>query len=171
MCRASASSPPAVLNPSPHRYPRFPHRLLVDDAELHPQHLGADVDRVAGERRNVPGGTEAVDHVHRLGDVLQGRVAGLAEHLLVPGIDRNDPVAVVEEVLRGEVARPVPARREADHRDDAVLGEDSAQGGDVVVQRGNSRSMSIGGGENSTGPEASRAGAGGGVFLQIRGSI
>ena len=57
------------------------------------------------------------------------------------GFDRNDPVAVVEEVLRGEVAGPVPARGEADHRHDAVLCEDPAQGGDVVVQGGGSGSV------------------------------
>ena len=70
---------------------------LVDDAALHPQHLGADVDGLAGERRNIAGGTEAVDDVDGFGNVIEPRVAAMPQHLLVPRIDRDDAVVVVEE--------------------------------------------------------------------------
>ena len=72
-------------------------RRLVDDAELHLQHLGTDVGCVAGERRNIAGGTEAVDDVDGFGNVLECLVAALPEPLLVPRTDRDDAVAVVEE--------------------------------------------------------------------------
>ena len=65
----------------------------------------------------------------------------MPEHLLVPRIDRDDAVAVVEEVLRGEVAGPVPAGGQTDHRYDTILSEDSAQVGDVVTQRWGSESV------------------------------
>ena len=49
--------------------------------------------------------------------------------------------------------------------------EDPAQGGDVVVQLGGLPRHAMGSGEDSTGPDASRAGMDGGVFLPIRRSI
>ena len=48
---------------------------------------------------------------------------------------------MVEEVLHGEVAQPVRARGQIDHRHSTILGEDSAQGGDVVTQEWGSESL------------------------------
>ena len=64
---------------------------------LHLQHLGTDVGCGAGERRNIAGETEAVDDVDGFGNVLECLVEALPEPLLVPRIDRDDAMAVVEE--------------------------------------------------------------------------
>ena len=110
-------------------------RLVVADAELHPQHLRADGDRLARQRRHLAGLAEAVDDVDRLGDRGNARIAVLAQHLGVAGIDRDDPVAVLLQVLGREVARPVPVGRQADHGDRPRLREDAAQARDVVDDR------------------------------------
>ena len=51
---------------------------------------------------------------------------------VVLGVDRDDPVAVLLHVLRGEVARPVPVGRQADDGEHAALAQDAAQRIDVV---------------------------------------
>ena len=104
-------------------------RRVVADAELHPQDLGADRDRVVDDRRRLARGAEHVDHVDGLGDVAQRGVDRLAEQGLAgdAGIDRDHPIAFVLQVLHDEVAGPVPVRRGADHRDRAHALEDRAQ--------------------------------------------
>src|SRR2546423_7800146 len=47
-------------------------------------------------------------------------------------IHRHDSIAVVLHVLRGEIAGPVPVRRQSHHRNDARAGEYSADAADIV---------------------------------------
>src|SRR6266508_4539437 len=58
-----------------------------------------------------------------------------AENLRIVRIDRNDPVAVLLHVLRGEIARPMPLRRQSDDGDRASARENAAQPRDVVDLR------------------------------------
>jgi hypothetical protein len=117
-------------------------RLVVDDAELHPQHLCADCDRRIGNRRDVARPSEAVDDIDGLGNRPHVGIALLPEHLVVTRIHRNDPIAVVLHVLRSEIARPVPLRRKADDGQRARAREDAAQAGDVVDDRHEARQRS-----------------------------
>ena len=114
------------LDPGPLRRRR---RRVVADAELHPHDLGADRDRVVDDRRRVSCRTEDVDHVDRLGDVAQRCVSLFAEQHLSgdAGVDRDDPVAFALQVFHHEVARPVPVRRGADHRDRLDALQDRAE--------------------------------------------
>jgi hypothetical protein len=105
---------------------------LVPDADLLPQALRADRDRFLGDRHDVFSAPEDIDDVDRDVDRRQRRVAAFAEDLVVARIDRNDPVAVLLQVLGGEVARPVPFGREADDGDRPARSQDAAKGRDVV---------------------------------------
>jgi len=109
--------------------------LLVLHAELLPEHLGANGDRVLGDRRHVLRLAEDIDHVYPVRDFPKGGVTSLAEDLPVLGIHRDDAVAMLLHVLGGEVARPEPVSGKPDHGDGAALAEDAAQGVDVVHGR------------------------------------
>src|SRR5207253_2688134 len=54
----------------------------------------------------------------RLGDVTQRGVGSFAEQRLAgdPGVDRDHPVAFALQIFHHKVARPVPVRRGANHR-------------------------------------------------------
>ena len=79
--------------------------------------LSASASSTIGQR--VLRGAEDVDHVDRLGDVGEPGVDLLPEHFLagLAGIDRDHAVAALEQILEGEIARPVVLRRDADHGD------------------------------------------------------
>ncbi len=111
-------------------------RLVVAHAELHPQDLRADRDRLGDHAWRLGRCAEHVDHVDRVGDVAERGVDGLAEQCLTRDgrIDRDDAVAFALQVLHHEVARPVPVRRGADHGDRPHPLEDRA---DLRVRVGN----------------------------------
>src|SRR5689334_6683648 len=106
--------------------------LPVLDADLLPQALGADRDRLLGDRQHVLGLAKDVDDVDRDLDRRQRRVTALAEDRFVARIDGDDAVAVLLHVLGGEVARPEPVGRQADDGDRPARAQDAAKGRDVV---------------------------------------
>lgn len=67
-------------------------------------------------------------------DLVQVGVAALTQHrgAGVARVHRHDAVAVLLQVLGGEVAGPVPFGRQTDHRDGAALPQDAAQAGEVL---------------------------------------
>jgi hypothetical protein len=102
--------------------------------ELHPQHARPRIhfqDFVDDAGHRI-GATKDVDHVDRLRKIGELRIDLLAAHLLagVAGIDREDPVASLEQIFESEIARPVLLGRKADHGDRLHRIEDSA---DVAV--------------------------------------
>ena len=103
--------------------------LVVADAQLHPDHLGADGDGVVDDRSDRIRGAEDIDHVDLVGNVAQTGVDLLAQLLLArgAGIDRDDAVAFALQILHHEVAGPVPVGRGADHGDGAHRRQDAAQ--------------------------------------------
>src|SRR5262245_38120586 len=109
-------------------------RLVVADAELHPDHFRAGVERerLLDDRDRVLRRTEDVDHVDGLGNVRE-RGIGLAPEQLLPGegrIDRDHAVPALEQILEGEITRAAGIGRNADHRDRPHGVEDAA---DVAV--------------------------------------
>src|SRR5207237_3937657 len=98
---------------------RDPGALLADHAELQPEDLGADLDRLARDPGNFGRGAEDVDDVDRRVDLVDPRVDTPVEDRLarLRRIHRNDVVAVGGEVDACERARLVWIRRQPDHRD------------------------------------------------------
>src|SRR3954447_17349715 len=103
--------------------------LFAHDVLLEPQNLRADRDGVDRHRRRVLGAPEHVDHVDReiTRCVAQRRVRGLAEHLRLVGIHRDDPVAVPLEVARDLKRRPPRLGGQADHRDRVHIAQQRAE--------------------------------------------
>ena len=95
-------------------------------AELHPDHVGADLDCFLGDRSGGLGIAEDIDHVDLEGNVLQGGIDRLPEDLLAgeAGVDRDDPVALALQVFRHEITRPGPFLAGPDHGDGVDGGED-----------------------------------------------
>lgn len=106
--------------------------FLVDDSELHPQDLGAHGDRIVGNGADFRGFTEAVDEIHVVWNRTEVGIALLSEHFGVARIHRDDPVPVIFHVLRCEVARAMPLRRQADDRQRARSQKNATDAGDVV---------------------------------------
>ena len=110
--------------------------FVVAHAELHPQHLEAEAvlvrDGFARHRERGVGIAEDVDHVDGRRHVGKGGVHLLAEDRLAgePRVDGMDRVALAEEILHGEVARPRGIGRGADEGEHARFAQDV---GDVVV--------------------------------------
>ncbi len=104
-------------------------RGIIADTELHPHHLGANRDRVLDDRGRVSRGAEDIDHVDRLGNVAQRCIDLFAEQHLPgdAGVDRDHPIAFALQIFHHEVARPVPIRRGADHRDGLDALQDRAK--------------------------------------------
>ena len=71
------------------------------------RHLAPIAIALARDRQHVLAAAEHVDHVDRL-RIGQRRIAALAEHLVVARVHRHDAVAVLLQVLGGEIARPMP---------------------------------------------------------------
>ena len=92
-------------------------RGIVVDAQLHPDHLGADSDGGIHDARHRLRLAEDVDHIDRLPDVGEVRHDGLAQDRLADRdrIDGDDPEALALEILHDEVAGPVPVRAGTDH--------------------------------------------------------
>src|SRR5258708_4657925 len=107
--------------------------LRAADAELEPEGLRADGDRVAGDVRPRGGLGEHVDHVHRERNVLQALERRLAEDLLLLRVHRHDLVAVPLQVEADEVGRPQRIGREADDRDRARAEERRVDDARVLV--------------------------------------
>ncbi len=112
--------------------------LVVFDAQLHPQTVGADGDRFVGDRRNVAATAKAVDHLNAQALGAQGvcrlgqtGVDRLAQNLLarVGGlrVDRHDAIAVLLHVARRGVTRPIGPRRQAHDADDAIARQNLPQ--------------------------------------------
>ena len=103
-------------------------RLVVADAQLHPDDPGADGDGVGDNAGRFLGSAKHVDHVDLVGDVAQRRVDLFPEQGLAGDgrIDRDHAIAFAPEILHDEVARPVPVRRRADHGDGFHSLEDRA---------------------------------------------
>src|SRR5437870_5374384 len=81
--------------------------FLADDAELQPEHLGADLGRLARDVGHLGRGAEDVDDIDRLVDLVDAAVDAPLEDVLsgLRRIDRDDVVAVGAEVNAGEGAR------------------------------------------------------------------
>ena len=108
-----------------------PSRLVVAHAELRPQHLRTDLDRLVGDPEQCFGRTEHLHHVHRTVDRRQRLVdpqpADLAPCLV--GIHRNHFVAGLVEHPQNAVAEFGAIRTGTDHGDGLHLPED---GGEVL---------------------------------------
>src|SRR5690349_4712253 len=94
------------------------------NAQLHPQDLRADGDRVLGDGGDLGRLPEAVHDVHLLRDVPQRLVAALAQDGVVARVHRDHPVAVFLHVLGRKVARAMPLGRKAHHGDRLVAAKD-----------------------------------------------
>ena len=81
------------------------------------------------------GGTEDIDHIDRFGNVGERAIDAPAEDFLagLAGIDRNDAVALGEQIFQHEIAWPRVPRRGADHGDGLDVVQDGA---DFVVAMG-----------------------------------
>ena len=99
--------------------------LVVDDAKLHPDDLGADFDGFFNDGRYIFRHAEDVYDVDGFGNVFHRGVGSPAEDFVRPGIHRDDVVALGEQIPRGEVAGPVLIARETHHGDVAVGAEDA----------------------------------------------
>src|ERR1022692_1062887 len=134
--------------------------FVVADAELHPQHLGADGHCVARDRHHLTGLAKTIDDANWLGYRGEAWEAFFAEDFIVIRVDRDDAIAMILHVLGGEIARPVPLRRQPDAGDGSLLSQDSAQPDDIVDDRhgsaGISERRSWRGGRQSAPPAASR---------------
>ena len=94
-------------------------RLVVADAQLHPNDLCADRDRVGDDARRFLGAAEHVHHVDLVRDFTERRVDLFSEQGFAGDtrIDRDHAIAFALQILHHEVARPVPVRRGADQGD------------------------------------------------------
>src|SRR6266567_3919061 len=100
-------------------------RLRRVQAELKPEGLRARLDRFVRVLRRMLGATEDIHEVDRLLDLSERRHAGNSEHLVaVSRPDRDDSVALVEQILHHAMARLVRVRRRADERDRVRVAED-----------------------------------------------
>ena len=90
------------------RLPRDPHRLVVHDPELQPEHLRVDRDRVLRDLDTRFRLAEDINDVHRPRNVGQGGIDRPAENRAAGElrVDADHVVAVRDHVDRGEVARP-----------------------------------------------------------------
>src|SRR5450755_1233988 len=116
-----------------------PVGLEVHHADLLPQAARADVDRLARNRQDVFGAAKHIDQVDRTGNVPEAREAAFAENLGIARVYRNDPIAVLLHVLRGEETGPMPFGREPDHGDRPTAAQDAAEFGNFVGHRISSR--------------------------------
>src|ERR1035438_4004860 len=91
--------------------------LKVDEPELQPQRLGLYRHGLLCDGKALLRGTEHVHEVHRLGDARQVRVGLLAKDPVRLGGHGDDAGAFLLEVARGQPARTLGIRREADDRD------------------------------------------------------
>src|SRR4051812_12003123 len=98
---------------------------VVVNAQLHPEHLGPDRDRILGERGDLGGPAEAVHDVDLVGNVPQRLVATLTEDRVVARIHRDDPITMFLHVLRGEIARAVPLGRQPHHGERLAAAKDA----------------------------------------------
>ena len=112
-------------------------RRIVAHAELHPDHLGPDGDRILDDRRHLVGCAEDIDHIHRLGYLPERGIDLLAEQGLAgdAGIDGDDPVALALKIFHDEIARAVPMGRGAHHGDHAHPLQDRPQLGVAIGDR------------------------------------
>ena len=112
-------------------------RRIVAQVQLHPD----DARLLVQRQRFVDGladhfaAAEDVDDVDGLRHVRQVGIDGLAEDLLagIDRIDRDDVIAVLDQVAHDGAAHPVARRRGADDGDGGVGGQDFTQ--DVVGGR------------------------------------
>src|SRR5687767_12904831 len=79
----------SVLDDIQARRPGHRGRLFVADAELEPQHLGADGDRALGDGWDISRLAEDVDDLDRPGNLLQAGIDRLAQDRLA-GVFRVD---------------------------------------------------------------------------------
>ena len=103
----------------------------VDHAELQPDRLGADRDRLVDVRAGLRGAPEDVDDVDRLVDVVHARDAALPEDLVRVGVDRDHAEAAALQQRRDPVRVAGGVGRAPDHRPGARLLERVA---DVLFQ-------------------------------------
>src|SRR5690606_16222646 len=89
--------------------------LVIDDAELYPDELGANGNRILDDGRQILGTTEDVDHIDRLWNIAQRGVTFLTENFTRVRIDGDDAVAQILQVFSNVVARPLRTWRAADH--------------------------------------------------------
>ena len=103
-------------------------RLVVADAQLHPDHFRADRDRALDHAGRFVRGPKHVDHVDPVRNVAQRAIGLLAEQGLARNrrIDGDHAIAFALQVLHDEVAWPIPVRRGADHRNGLHPLEDRA---------------------------------------------
>ncbi len=130
---------------------RDPRGFFAAYADLHPQHLRAFRHGGARDRRHVLGAAKAIDDVDGTGNRREIRIALLAEHFGVRRVDRDHAIPAVLQVLRGEIARTIPTRRESDDGDDARAREDPAQARNVVGDLQSSPAIAAGSGSGRTG--------------------
>jgi 5-(carboxyamino)imidazole ribonucleotide mutase len=110
-------------------------RVAVEDAELEPDRLRADVDRLVGEDPGSLGAAEHVDHIDLEGHLGQRGVAVLAEHVVGLGVDRDDPLAVLLQEPGDAVGGPARVAAEPDDGPGLALLEHEAQVVLVVPRR------------------------------------
>ena len=84
------------------------------------------------DRQRVLGRAKYIDHVDRLGNVGKPGIDRLTQDIPadLPRIDRDHPIAALEQIFEREIARPHVLGRDADHGDGLHGVEDAA---DVAV--------------------------------------
>ncbi len=147
----------AILNDLDIRFAQSSRRLTVMDAELHPDRarLRLESQDLVDVRRDVFRGTKEVDDVdrgptrfvRRVRQLGEARVGAFVEHALELGIDRNDPVAALLQVVRNPVGVLVRIALDPDDGDRPGVPEQAGQM--LVAQR-----RSLGGPTAVTGPPA-----------------
>lgn len=101
---------------------------LVNDAELHPDGLGADGDGLFDDRGNLLGTTENEHEIDRFGHGQQIGIGLFAQTALHMRIDRDDAIPLFAQIRRNVVAGAFGPRGETDDGDGAGFGEDGLDG-------------------------------------------
>ena len=126
MQRSITTSKPGLRRP--------PRGVFVHHAFLHPDRLRAHADGRFHDLGNKFGAPENIHDIDRLRNLIQIRIALLAQHFGLIRIHRNDPVARALHVFRHAVARPEALARKPHHRDDARRLQDLRDPSHAVVR-------------------------------------
>ena len=102
--------------------------LLIDHAQLQPQHFGPNGHSLLGDGWGILRPAKNIHHVHRVVDCLQARKTALAKDTGVLGVDRHNAVAMLEHVFGRKVRRSVRLRRQAHHRQGTAPLQDTLNG-------------------------------------------
>ena len=89
--------------------------LLVNHAFLHPHGPGAFLDGLPHDGKDILRFPENIHNVHFPGDGREVGVAHLPQYRLLVGVDRDDPVAVLLQIDRHDIAGSLRVSGESHH--------------------------------------------------------